>query len=508
MIYTKKGSVLVISSLFIAVLMIIGGAYVQLGSSEAGFCRREADSTKAFFLAESGIEQAMYDIKNSNISPAKAFTIASVSSQSNNLDSININITTTPIGSNQYSVTSSATVGAATRLINARVLKTPPALVFDYSYFINNWGWLYGSGITSNGDIRSNGRFDFQGGPTVNGDVYAGQGIGMDSQGVHGTGGQASHQHPNSPVEPMPNLQNLTYYENLAQTSNGKIIVGGVTLVNNVFTGNSGNQGSIVLVGTAANPIQVTGPVVIRGDVIIKGVVTGQGTIYSGRNIYVANNITYKNPPATARPASNDSATVDAWVNANATKDLVGFAAKQSIVVGDYTKTTHYGYNGSDKWYSDGYIFNMGSEDVGMDGIPGTHDTGEGDGVFQQAYEDLDGNGIFNPNYAWSDIATSVPVTSFSNLPGGVTTFTGLAVNNLTKVEGVLYTNHALAGKFGSNTVINGSVISKDEAMIYNGSLTFNHDERISSKYTSNPNWLINLNLPVATKAQLLKWWE
>ncbi|MCL6624520.1 MAG: hypothetical protein K6T17_07900, partial [Fimbriimonadales bacterium] len=49
--------------------------------------------------------------------------------------------------------------------------------VFDYTYFVNNYGWWYGfspSMAIINGDMRANGNFHFSGGtPTVNGSVYA-----------------------------------------------------------------------------------------------------------------------------------------------------------------------------------------------------------------------------------------------------------------------------------------------------------------------------------------------
>lgn len=49
--------------------------------------------------------------------------------------------------------------------------------VFDYTYFINNYGWWYGFTETTaivNGDIRANGNMDFTGGtPVVNGSVVA-----------------------------------------------------------------------------------------------------------------------------------------------------------------------------------------------------------------------------------------------------------------------------------------------------------------------------------------------
>lgn len=49
--------------------------------------------------------------------------------------------------------------------------------VFDYTYFINNYGWMDGfnqSDLIVNGDMRANGNFDFLNGtPTVNGTVIA-----------------------------------------------------------------------------------------------------------------------------------------------------------------------------------------------------------------------------------------------------------------------------------------------------------------------------------------------
>jgi hypothetical protein len=49
--------------------------------------------------------------------------------------------------------------------------------VFDYTYFVNNYGWMKGfdeNDLIINGDIRANGNFDFTGGsPTVNGSIFA-----------------------------------------------------------------------------------------------------------------------------------------------------------------------------------------------------------------------------------------------------------------------------------------------------------------------------------------------
>jgi hypothetical protein len=504
----RKGSVLITAMIFVVVSLIGAGAYMTTSVNEVSLCKKQADSIKAFFLAEAGVERALRDIADGNIQD-RTFRISDISSWGNCLDDIDITTTTRrDLENNQYRITSSSLLGASTRVINVNALKEPPAKVFDYAYFINNWGWFYGSGITASGDVRSNGRFDFRYGPRVNGDIYAGQEIGIDGYGIQGKGGQAEHQHPNSPKVEMPNLQDITYYENLARASNGRIVINGTTMIDNVYGDDAGESGNIVLVGTPSNPIEITGPVVVRNDVVIKGTISGQGTIYAGRNIYIADNVNYKNAPPSPRPASEDPGVTDGWVEANRDKDLVGLAARENIVIGDYTKTSHYGYSGRDPWYADYYIFNMGTEDVGIDGIPDTYDQGENDGIFETAYEDLDGDGTFDGNYTWSDIETSVPITQFSNLPDGTSSFSDIATNSLNRLDGILYTNHAVPARVGNGVQINGALISKDEAIIYRNTITFNYDERINSRYRTNPNWLIDLKLPLANKAKVTRWWE
>lgn len=93
-------------------------------------------------------------------------------------------------------------------------------------------------------------------------------------------------------------------------------------------------DGNLVLIGTADNPIKLTGDVFVKGDVVIKGVVEGQGAIYAGRNIYVTGDITYKNLPATW-PLEND-AEAQAAVQAGGADEL-RLAARSNIVIGDWT---------------------------------------------------------------------------------------------------------------------------------------------------------------------------
>ena len=193
-----------------------------------------------------------------------------------------------------------------------------PSNVFDYSYFINNWGWLYGSTIHVQGNARSNAQFDVAGyQPTITGQpLYdsiewngstaqligyqddnldgltdgndGGIFSGWDIVGAHnvvGNGGLASNQHPFEDPIDMPNLTDLTQYEEIALDAGSSIVVGGTTMTDAVYGDDSGETGNLYLIGTAASPIELDGPVVVQGDVIISGYVTGQGAIYAGGNV-------------------------------------------------------------------------------------------------------------------------------------------------------------------------------------------------------------------------------
>lgn len=522
-ISSKKGNALITVLLFLVIFFIMTAGLLSLVSTEVHMCRRQYESTKAFFLAEAGIERAMASLRDTATIPASItykLAVTGIVNDSPGLDDVTISISSQSKGNNLYAVTSSATVNNSTRIVKAEVLYNPPSHVFDYVYFINNWGWFYGSGIIAEGDIRSNGRFDFKYSPKIDGEVYAGQDIGGGDQ-ITGKAatkqdGSYIYQHPKSPVLDMPNLQNLNYYQALALDKKGTVKIGTKTLINGVLGDEAGENGKIILIGTTTEPIEVDGPTVVTGDVIIKGAIKGQGTIYAGRNVYIAGDVKYNNGPSSPRPDSDDPDVVSKWVTDNKDKDLVGLAATENVVLGDYTKSSYYGYKGSDPWYANGWLFSMGSEDVGKDGIPDTLDAGENDGKFDKKYEDIDEDGTFDDNYNWQDVQTQASIKDFANVPqvidGGSTRtadkFSDIASNNISNIDGIYYTNHAFAGRVGYNTKINGAIISKDEAIIYRDYITMNYDERVHSKYRDNPNWLIDLCLPYSEKVAVVSWWE
>jgi len=300
---------------------------------------------------------------------------------------------------------------------------TEPSEVFDFAYFVNNWGWLYGSTIFCNGNAGGNGQFDAGGyKPTVkaqpiydsvtwdgvtaklsgyhddnndgladgnDGGIFAGWDI-VNVQNVKGNGGKAENQHDfEDPVE-MPNLSDLTAYEVKAKDEGSSISIGGTTMIDAVYGDDAAEKENIYLVGTAADPIELDGPVVVKGDVIISGYVTGQGSIYASGNVYVPDSLTYVDPPATALPSDSTQATTEAWLSANWEKDFLGLFSAENVVVGDHTDPTWQTYVSG--WMASS--LNKSDEDAGEDGIPNT--AAGKDGIYGTADDDvLEGDGIF-----------------------------------------------------------------------------------------------------------------
>lgn len=426
---------------------------------------------------------------------------------------------------NLFLVTTSAQVGEKVRTLRASVRKNPPSMIFDYEYFLNNWGWWWGSTITGDGDNRANWDFDFRHSPTVNGSVLSNGQIESNMtpvdpfvSGAPFVGTAATdlfkYVHSGVPRVTMPNLNNTASYKATALSKGGKLYVG-ATLVVDAVRDDPVKPG-LYLVGTATDPIRIDGPVVIDGDVVISGKMTGIGTLYVGGNLYVPGNLTYKNgpsfitPPETMTPAGRDE-----WV-ANAIageKDLIAFAVRESIIGGapntsDW-KTWEFDAPG---W---GLKYIGGESTLGLDGIRYTPDDGvayldtNSDGVPDSAWFDADEDGVVDSNYNYDSQLkmTSTRAGKINGYPtasGVPVSFNTISSSAINRLDGIFYCNHAAAVRMAaSDSIWNGTVISHDEAIVYNSSLKINYDSRVHSRYSNDPNRYIDFGLPPSYLAQI-----
>lgn len=424
--------------------------------------------------------------------------------------------------SNTLLITASARVNSEVRTLQVNVTIYPASQVFDYEYFLNNWGWWWGNTITGNGGQRANWDFDFRYDPTVNGLIYAADQVeenevpwdeyadGPPFGGAAGTD-PTDLVHSGAPRVIMPNLLNFTNYTAtaLANTASNGLWLGTNQIIYGVQTNTS--QPGLYIVGTAANPIKIMGTVVVPGDVVISGYVTGRGTLYVQSNLYVAGDINYVHgPDFTALPETESSSDRDAWVSQYQTNDLVAYAVQGSILAGDVTNPDWinycYDYPGSGLQY-------VGDEShLGADGIAGTPDDNipflHPDGAMSTWY-DADGNGKTNANYNYdADInMTSNRASQILDYPtssNSPVAYSSVATDNMGTLNGIFYTDHAAAMRLAnSDSYINGVIVSRNEQIVYQSTLKLVYDSRVNSRYHNNPNQYINLGLPWGKPIQI-----
>ena len=437
--------------------------------------------------------------------------------------------------------------------------------VFDYTYFVNNYGWMDGFGpsdLIINGDVRANGNFNFlHGSPTVNGSVFASNNeklqpgaaglinsppvkwsnatyaamagsngrwrqaynpavagaigsseflnneayvFNSDATMVNGvpfgatlSDATGSHswdrpslgapvqeslldQTPTSEVV-MPDLSDITRYTKSSATytdqkqfygdgtPNPNYGVGAyVQTWNPSLNGGKGGyqtistngvlDGSAALIGTSRHPIRIHGPVTFTQDVVIKGYVSGQGTLYAGRNVHIVGSIVYANPPDFR---GSDMNAID---NANEKADMLGLAASGSVIMGDVSQ------------FTDSYPLQYMTP-------PFTKPR-------------LDDNGNLIPAYdALGRDATGY--MKYQSVLGNA--FIHKISEPVNQIDAIMYTNFVGGGNIGTGGAgirLNGSIISKDEAMVvYSLPMQMNYDNRIRERgIRKQP--LIDISLP------------
>ena len=458
--------------------------------------------------------------------------------------------------------------------------------VFDYAYFVNNYGWFEGSTITANGGVRANGDMSLSQSPKVNGDVYAAVNseLGVPGDIKNGTGtmdkkstyrstqygttdrarplqkstDDGGYDAPDTVTSAdltkrlhgnlaegidMPWISGLNEYIEYGKDLGSYLCKGNQYYIDNrasnrsnaeqVYgderyrtygyyqgTGPSGNANlpdnyALVLEGTQANPIRINGPVVVSNDVVIKGYVTGQGTIYSSRNIHIVGNIQYVNPPnwSNKEAASN---------NGNSTKDLLCLAAKGNIVMGDCTSSSWLDTTLkkvlTQQPYVQPYACAQADDGSWIDGDIGYPKAGKT--VFEGNYTVADGGNKVAQQAVyrqekdrWGRTQNVLDHYTYTSTTGRRYYDSVVApneissrVSTITQIDAVLYNNHGIFGKLGQCT-INGSLVCRNEGMIFSGRLYLNWDYRL---YSGSPENVMNslVGMPLGTGKPIVLFWQ
>lgn len=533
----ESGNVLFLAVFFSGILGIAVFSLVQMGSVRVQASHNRWDYHEAYFHAENAMTWAAQGLADGRVSIGRYsldddsisldYYQSALASRETSLRNVWLTICAPTGGvANTYQVTSSAKVGSRVRTLRATVLINPPSKVFDYEYFLNNWGWWWGSSITGYGDNRANWDFDFRQSPTVNGNVIASGDLESDQKPIDVINGPVplyglaganplKYLHDGTERLTMPNLKDFTAYSAKATAERGRLLVGSNLVVDAVHV--NALKPGLFIEGTAANPITINGPVVVSGDVVIKGVITGQGTLYVGGNLYVAGDVTYKNGPSfIAPPETMSPSDRDAWVlNArNANKDLVCFAVRETIIGGDVNST---------EWKSRCFetapfgLKWVGAEArLGPDGIANTPDDNvnyldlNNDGVPDSAWYDADGDGRVDDYYSYENdlqvsLARAAKIDRYPSADGtNPDDFSTVANNNFNTLQGVFYCNHGAAMRSQkAGFKLTGTLVSRDEAIVFTSNASFVYDPRIHSRYNQDPNRFVDLGLPLATKVAI-----
>jgi hypothetical protein len=403
--------------------------------------------------------------------------------------------------------------------------------VFDYAYFVNNYGWFQGSGCTANGNIRANGNMELDSLSYINGVAYAAPNAELGAAGnINVIGGGTTRfmsrneywsnsglsARPTSPAADgagawamgyeaksglyaqqetleMPFLGDLDGYRTVANNLGGTIKQNGKTLVSGCYSGvgpsglaGGADKGSLVLDGTS-KPIEISGPVVIDGDVIIKGTVKGQGAIYAGRNIHIVGDVTYSDAPTWPKP---DTKT-DQTVKSNAGKDILGLVAKGNIVLGNYTASD---WLTSIKSYITPPFVKPYACDV-TDSAIGYPSTFAGD------YTALDSGRTvtytYNSKTKKYEPSGTAARKYYESSVGAQKVIENAQATAITRIDAVLYNNHGIMGKVGQ-CLFNGALVGRDEGIRYATAVKFNWDIRLGSRSPDGINFFIYLPMSVA----------
>lgn len=531
----ERGIALAGVLIFTAVAAFFSAAVLQALSVQSRLVQDKSNHTRALYLAEAGLNRAAEAlwVGYLNANPLPSQRMAWIEEHYTDFDQDNAELgeegDTYTVRARRIMMTKNSEerlivfeatgtaaggVTPAERTIT-RVVRYghDQGSIFDYTYFLNNFGWFYGSAITANGEIRANGDFEFQGTPTVNGDVYAsvnpdvgdgaaGQVIGSYTswnltkyrtqatgkptwrptrpEFEYGYSGESTQFDYQEALE-MPYLSDIDRFVALAAAKNGTLKTTATASPASPVTINQVITGPVFLYGTPTNPIVIDGPVVVLGDVAIGGYVTGHGTIYSERNIHIVNDVIYKVPPIYDKSAGADP---EAYADYNEAADFLGMAARGNIILGDYTssdwtsKVTQY----IKPTFTQSYTDEDGTTNTGnytlVDGI-------KADGTARKKYEG-----------SWSN-------TQFQSMVNLMKTTLGRSDTLPRRIDGLGYTNHLYAGR--ANTCVwNGAIMSRDEGIVYNTSATMNYDYRAKAE----GEYYIDIDLPKAANAEPTIWLE
>jgi hypothetical protein len=206
-VLNQKGMALIATLIFVFVLVTFGIALLTMTNNESKLSTLQKESTRAFYVAETGIEKALWYI---NVSPDNTEGLDWRTTQDNpyydgsSEEYFNVWVTTDGTDSdgkaNKIKFISNGIVNKGgefnkgNRSIEVKLIKgiaQNNSLAYNYAIFTDDYMRINGN-IYVNGDVHSNGDIDVSGGSfdLVNGDATAAGTVSGYPSGISGAGKQ------------------------------------------------------------------------------------------------------------------------------------------------------------------------------------------------------------------------------------------------------------------------------------------------------------------------------
>ncbi len=93
--------------------------------------------------------------------------------------------------------------------------------------------------------------------------------------------------------------------------------------------------------------------------------------------------------------------------------------------------------------------------------------------------------------------ARAALILNYPTNTSGYLPYSSVASDNLGTLQGIFYTDQAVAMRLDqSQATIDGVIVSRNEQIVFSQYMNFIYDSRVNSRYNSNPNTYINIGLP------------